>query len=232
MRIADRINSLRNAKPDIGDRLALDFLEQVQRTHGDQMIPVTVSGSTNYDWHSGQMKTAVRVLGSLLGDIPSVILLTGGMPAVGEDIGEQFGAFDRLYHLLPSEHALGYPKFGNVLIIGDSYQQRQVVLGKVASIVVIIGGGPGTCREANASLLGGGVVFPFACTGGAASGMEFQSPDEWGQRIDLTLARQVALDSGIMPQYHYDALCDPTGSPSRAARIVYTAIQSALAEES
>lgn len=47
----------------------------------------------------------------------------------------------------------------HMLVYGDTYQDREIIIGLLADILVVCGGGDGTLREAIATLLSGGYVL-------------------------------------------------------------------------
>ena len=107
--------------------LADEVLKQVASRVSDTAIPVVVTGSASYECdHRGLMLAACNILGRILRELPNVALLTGGMPAVGRDVGAAFcaagGIDDRLFHLLPKNHGLVNPDTGEVLISGASFE--------------------------------------------------------------------------------------------------------------
>lgn len=188
------------------------------------MIPVAVLGSASYSFdHNGAMRKAIPLLGVILREIDHVVLLTGAMPAVGRDVGIAFCGDDdyshRLFYLLPSNHGITAPTNGFLCLSGNTFVERQIVLGMAAAFYVVIGGGPNTCREANVALKSGRIVLPLACTGGAAEGASFPSDDAFEQSIDLRLACHIALAKGVN-QHLYDALYDSATEPEHAVRIV------------
>jgi hypothetical protein len=202
---------------------AAEVLETASRINPNS-VPVSILGSASYEFdEDGKMQAAIPLLGKMLRDIDNVVLLTGAMPAVGQDIGTAFCGddqyCDQLLYLLPHRHGIEPPQNGRLLLQGNSFVDRQFILGMSGAFSVVIGGGPNTCREANVAMQSGRVVLPIACTGGAASGMHFPNYDDIEQQIDLKLAREVALQRGV-DQDRYDTICDPCTNPARAVRMV------------
>lgn len=220
-----RLN-LATLKPFAQWPLAVQFLQGI----GAEVLPVVVTGSASYEYdNDGNMARAAEALGRMLANNPNVALVTGGMPAIGQDVGKALVSASpsnpMLYNLLPKNRGEVSPPQGQLVEIGRNYEERQFVLGMSSRINVLIGGGPGATREANVTLASGGIVLPLACTGGAASGLRYDSPDPLEQEIDFELSKARALESGLISEDRWDVLRDPDAILNRAVRIVYTAIE-------
>ncbi|MCB1743600.1 MAG: hypothetical protein KDK91_24700, partial [Gammaproteobacteria bacterium] len=113
---------------------------------------VAVIGSTDF-WHPASAGRCLEI-GSALAALSGVLLLTGGMPAVGEAIGRGFHATrlasrapPDVFHLLP-EDADWHWDYGLTLSAGRDMHERREVLGRVGEVFVCVEGGPGTEHEA------------------------------------------------------------------------------------
>lgn len=224
--VLERLSSSRKLKHSIS---AEKVLLEIEKSFPSS-IPVAVLGSASYEYdEKGRMKDAIQRLGRNLSKFESVVLLTGAMPAVGQDVGDAFcdgnSSISRLYNLLPRRHGISPPVKGNLLFAGENFVQRQFILGQSAAIAIVIGGGPNTVREANVTLRSGGILLPVACTGGAAAGLDYDSEYEIERKIDFEAARSRAIDSGFMSEFHYDELCDPESTPDVSVRMICQAIK-------
>ncbi len=224
----------RSRLPSIVRSDALWLLDELL-SRDKTLIPVVVSGSASFAFdQNGVMEKAARMVGRMLRELP-IALITGGMPGVGQTVGEAYSdaeaCSDRdlpkahLFHILPRRESVQEPPEGWVLRLGDFFPERQMILGVSARINIVIGGGPGATREANTTLANGGFVLPIGCTGGAASGLEFDLSDPIECRIDLETAKRQATSDEFMSEYHWEGMSSPLESYTRAVRIVYTAIQ-------
>jgi hypothetical protein len=198
-------------------------------SRGTDLSPVVVTGSSSFEFEKGaNMEAACHVLGQLLRMAPRVALITGGMSGVGQTIGRAFfeqqpeGA--QLLHVLPVKCGVADPKEGDTFRLGPNFPERQLILGMSAKINCMIGGGPGTIREANATLASGGIVLPIGCTAGAAAGLTFDLPDPMECSFDMNLARARAVESGFMSAAEWDRLNNSENSPEDAAQIIFSAL--------
>jgi hypothetical protein len=206
--------------------LAVRFLETLPA----DATPVAVAGSTSYAFDNRNvMRMVAATLGRMLRGNPQMVLVTGGMPAVGQDVGTAFCQADPapapLYNLLPVYRGELTPLHGTLVETGQTFQDRQFVLGMAARIIVLIGGGPGAAREANVSLKCGGVVLPIACSGGAAAGKSFGLHDPLQDQVHLETSKRQAIDHRLVSAEHWDAIADPDGVPERVVRIVCHTIE-------
>jgi len=130
---------------------------------------VAVIGSTSF-WHPDSAATC-RLIGAQLALIDRLILLTGGVPGVGEAVGRSFFAAcssdeQRTFHVLPAgciPWDYGVTKFA-----GSDMEERREVLGRMAPIYLVIEGGPGTAHEHQVASQHGATIIPVGRTGGHA----------------------------------------------------------------
>jgi predicted Rossmann-fold nucleotide-binding protein len=201
--------------------------EMVSR--GLNLSPVLVTGSASFDFDKGEnMEAACHILGKLLRALPDVVLLTGGMKGVGQTVGKAFydqqaeGA--QLIHVLPTNCKEADPVEGDTFHLGANFPERQLILGMSSKINCLIGGGPGSMREANATLYSGNILLPVACAGGVGGGLTFDLPDAWECSFDFALARSRALDDGFISPDDWARLNDPKSSPEDTAQIIISAL--------
>lgn len=130
-----------------------------------------VLGSTSF---FSPLSEAVSIeLGQGLARLPGLVLLTGGVSGVGQTVARAFHDArraaklePRVFHLLPS--GMDPVGFGETLFAGASMSDRREILARVASIYLVIEGGPGTAHESAVALAAGATLVPLAATGGHA----------------------------------------------------------------
>ncbi len=132
---------------------------------------VAILGSTSF---FDPLSEAISIaLGQALAEKSEVVLLTGGVSGVGQAFGtaffearERLGLEPKVFHLLPAGmDACGY---GVTYSAGSSMAERRVLLASLASIYVVIEGGPGTVDESEVAVGRGASLVPIAVTGGHA----------------------------------------------------------------
>lgn len=110
-------------------------------------------------------------VGSLIATIKDLVLITGGVPGVGETVGRSFinsrkrlSFRPNIFHILPR----GFEEwnYGVTLFGGDSMLDRREILGHLAPVYLSIEGGPGTVHEAEVAQSRGAFVVPICRTGG------------------------------------------------------------------
>ena len=106
---------------------------------------IAVIGSTSF-WHPDSEATC-HLIGARLAQINPLLLLTGGVPGVGEAVGRSFfaacnSAEQRTFHVLPA--GCGPWDYGVTLFEGRNMEERREILGRMAPIYLVIEGGPGT----------------------------------------------------------------------------------------
>jgi len=193
----------------------------------ESAVPVAVMGSASYEFdEAGIMQRAATHLGKMLARISSVVLLTGGMPAVGQDASFSFcDSADpaRLIQVRPEELDAPDDCPGKLLIMGRRFEERQIILGMSCRIAILVGGGPGATREANVTLQNGGVVLPITSTGGAAGGACFETDDPFERQLNIDAAGRQAVRLGF-DEYRWETITDIRTSPERAVRMIYQSI--------
>jgi len=150
---------------------------------------VVIIGSASF-WHAESRDTCISI-GRELAAIETLLLITGGVEAVGETTGRSFYdsrvAMDKstgVFHLLPE----GYDAwdYGETLFAGQDMHERREVLARVSSIYVAVEGGPGTKHEASVAIGNGALVIPVGRSGGFAAELystmtrpEYMSEQAW-----------------------------------------------------
>lgn len=130
-----------------------------------------IIGSTSF-YHDESSATC-SAIGRLLATIGDLVLITGGMPGIGEAVGRSF--FDtrrkeagapEVFHILP--HGCNRWDYGVTLFAGLDMAERREVLGRVSRLYLAIEGGPGSVHEGQVALSRGAVVIPVGRSGGYA----------------------------------------------------------------
>ena len=130
---------------------------------------IAVIGSTSF-WHPDSEATC-HLIGAQLAQIDRLILLTGGVPGVGEAVGRSFFAAcgsgeQRTFHVLPAGCVPW--DYGVTLFAGRNMEERREVLGRMAPIYLVIEGGPGTAHEHQVASKRGATIIPIGRTEGHA----------------------------------------------------------------
>jgi uncharacterized protein (TIGR00725 family) len=135
---------------------------------------IVVIGSTSF-WHEDSEQMCSDI-GEHLAGVNSLVLLTGGVPGVGECVGRSFvkgcctlGQTASVIHVLP--RGCGAWDYGTTLFAGDSMTERREILGRLAKVFVVVEGGPGTEHEANVAAAHGALFVPVARSGGHAGAL-------------------------------------------------------------
>lgn len=130
-----------------------------------------VIGSVSF-WGKDSKNICAEV-GRQLAALEELVIITGGVPGVGEVVGRNFfnermrlSLPPNTFHILP-RGLLGWD-YGVTLFEGDSLRDRRQILGRLASVYLAAEGGPGTAHEVEVVLGRGAVVAPIGCTGGAS----------------------------------------------------------------
>lgn len=129
---------------------------------------IAVIGSTSF-WHPDTEATC-QLIGMRLAQLDRLLLLTGGVSGVGEAVGRSFfaacGGEQRTFHVLPAGCAPW--DYGVTLFAGRTMDERREVLGRMASLYLVIEGGPGTAHEHQVASQRGAAIIPIGRTGGHA----------------------------------------------------------------
>ena len=130
---------------------------------------IAVIGSTSF-WHPDSEATC-QLIGAQLAQLNPLLLLTGGVPGVGEAVGRSFfaacgSAEQRTFHVLPADSAAW--DYGVTLFGGRTMAERRKVLGRMSPIYLVIEGGPGTAHEHQVASKRGATIVPVGRTGGHA----------------------------------------------------------------
>ena len=130
---------------------------------------IAVIGSTSF-WHPDSAATC-QLIGARLAQIDRLILLTGGVPGVGEAVGRSFFAAcgsgeQRTFHVLPAGCVPW--DYGVTLFAGRNMEERREILGRMAPIYLVIEGGPGTAHEHQVASKRGATIIPTGRTEGHA----------------------------------------------------------------
>ena len=112
-------------------------------------------------------------IGVELAALEELVIITGGIPGVDEVVGRNFFNERRrlslkpnTFHILPRGF-VGWD-YGVTLFGGDSFRDRRLILGRLASIYLAVEGGPALAHEARVVLRRGAQVIPVGRTGGAS----------------------------------------------------------------
>lgn len=138
---------------------------------------IAVIGSTSF-WHPDSELTC-QLIGAQLAQIDRLILLTGGVPGVGETVGRSFFAAcgsdeQRTFHVLPAG-CIPWD-YGVTLFAGRTMEERREILGRMAPIYLVIEGGPGTAHEHQVASKRGATIIPIGRTGGHAGAIYPHTP--------------------------------------------------------
>lgn len=155
---------------------------------------VVIIGSASF-WHTESRDTCISI-GREFAAIERLLLITGGVEAVGETTGRSFhdsrltmGKSTDVFHLLPE----GYDAwdYGETLFAGRDMHERREVLARVSSIYVAVEGGPGTKHEATVAIANGAVVIPVGRSGGYAAELHsiMTRPDNMSEQLWHSLGR-------------------------------------------
>ena len=130
---------------------------------------IAVIGSTSF-WHPDSEATC-HFVGAQLAQIDRLILLTGGVPGVGEAVGRSFFTAcnigeQRTFHVLPAG-CIPWD-YGVTLFAGRTMEERREILGRMAPIYLVIEGGPGTAHEHQVASQRGAAIIPIGRTEGHA----------------------------------------------------------------
>lgn len=132
---------------------------------------VGVIGSTSF-WHDESEQTCLAI-GRALAEVENVVVVTGGVPGVGDRVGwgfaerrRELGRAPNVIHVLP--HDCNARPFGTTLFAGDDMTERREILGRLASIYVAVEGGPGTEHEVAVAMARGALLVPVGRSGGCA----------------------------------------------------------------
>lgn len=195
-----------------------------------ETCPILVAGSTSFDFPAGTaMEDACQYIGTMLREVPGIALITGGMPGVGVSVGKAFASpTSLLFHVLPERCRIADPAEGLTMHLGHSFPERQSILGMATRIVCLIGGGPGSVREANTVFATGGFVLPVGCSGGAAAGIAYEAGDPIEESVDLAAAEIRAVSCGLLASSEWQCLASATSEVQDAANVVLTAVKRAL----
>lgn len=139
---------------------------------------VGILGST--ECHDQDSAATCERLGECLADLGSIVLLTGGVPGIGEAVGRAFdrarrrgGRESDVFHILP--HGFAAPDYGHTLHAGFSMHERREILARMSDLYVVIEGGPGTEHEARVAAERGALVLPVGRSGGHARVLQSRS---------------------------------------------------------
>jgi hypothetical protein len=129
---------------------------------------VAIIGSTSF-WHAESAETCAT-LGKHLASIPDLVLITGGVPGVGEGVARAFFAERRglnqdpnVIHVLPRGYSSW--EYGVTLFAGDTMEDRRQILARLSGFYLAIEGGPGTAHEGTIAQGRGAVVVPIGRSG-------------------------------------------------------------------
>ena len=108
-----------------------------------------------------------------LAALEGLVLLTGGVPGVGEAVGRSFvetrcrlSGETSACHILPRGSESW--DYGITIFAGSSMLDRREILGRLARVYLAVEGGPGTVHEAEVVQASGAAIVPIGRTGGFA----------------------------------------------------------------
>ncbi len=149
---------------------------------------VAILGSTSF-WDPESEATCQQI-GVCFADISGLTLVTGGMSGVADTVGRSFYAGtrqssgdSRVVHVLPV--GCSPRPYGVTLYAGEDMYDRREVLGRLASLYVIVEGGPGTAHETNVAQSRGSMILPVGRSGGVAAELYRRLPCP--PAVDMTL---------------------------------------------
>ncbi len=139
-------------------QIATELLAQI--TNAPKLA---VIGSTSF-W--GDSSEAIcQAAGQYLAKIDNLVMLTGGVSGIPEAVSRSFST-NRVFHIQPQGSKLW--DYGHNLYGGVDYRERREILARMASVYLLIEGGPGSQHEAQRALQMGAVVIPVGRSGGFA----------------------------------------------------------------
>lgn len=185
--------------------------EREARAVARQLPPghwVAVIGSTAFR-HRDSKRTCAEI-GHRLAQLKQVVLLTGGVPGVGETVGRAFDLARRrawgscaVYHILP--HNSSVWDYGYTLFAGADMEERRETLGRLAPLYIAVEGGPGTAHEAAVAQSRSAILIPVGRSGGCSTELyakaarpPFASDAVW----------RILGDSGATPEVVADAVAE------------------------
>ncbi|MGB3511978.1 MAG: macro domain-containing protein, partial [Microcoleaceae cyanobacterium] len=147
-------------------QIAKQLVAQIESEH-----KVAIIGST-YFW--GVTTEAIcNATGRQLATLKNLAVLTGGVSGIPEAVSRSFwrechqkNKSAPVYHIQPE--GLEAWEYGKNLYAGKTLSERREILARIASVYVLIEGGPGAEQEARVAMASGAVVIPVGITGGFA----------------------------------------------------------------
>jgi predicted Rossmann-fold nucleotide-binding protein len=208
--------------------MGIGHLEKVAAKLSEQMSPgirLVVIGSTSF-WHSESERTC-SIIGQELGALANIVLITGGVPGVGEAVGRAFHRYcnyhcrnSSIYHILP--HGCKSWDYGQTLFAGDDMSERREVLGRISGFYLSVEGGPGTYHEISVALSRSAVVVPVARFGGCSGELyetlikpTFITEDAW-RILGDTSATPDAIGAAVVTMFKDYTKTTDTGLGQRA----------------
>ena len=123
------------------------------------------------DFWNPTSQSLCEKLGELLAALPNLVLLTGGVPGVGEIVARRFqsvvqkeGNPAHVFHILP--YGFSPSTDGVTLTAGANMFERREILARLAPVYIAVEGGPGTAHEGTVAQACGALVIPIGRNGG------------------------------------------------------------------
>jgi len=151
----------------------------------------------------------------------NVAFVTNGLQGVQTVFAQNLGSA-RLWQLAHTSSPSDSPKFGEVLVAGDTFEQQKTIFASLGDVYVTVAGGQGVAYEAGIAYARGALIVPLVRTGGASAG-ESNFPKEtfvrpsWASTDDWEMLRNTSADVEL----YADAV----------ARIVWAAVSEARRDD-
>ena len=156
-------NELINLLPSQTAKCKFQRIARELLTHITDAPKLAVIGSTSF-WGNSS-KAICQAAGRYLAKIDDLVMLTGGVSGIPEEVSRSFST-NKVFHVQP-QGSLPWD-YGHNLYGGLDYRERREVLARMASVYLLIEGGPGSEHEARRALQMGAVVIPVGRSGGFA----------------------------------------------------------------
>lgn len=190
--------------------IAAGAVESISRQlPADGLRLCVLGGALFHDPACRQLAEAIAQRASReLGD--QLVVITTAQQGVQESFVKSLSANVAVYNLVAAGESNSFG-MGTDIPVGESLEERLVLLGQLGEVYITIEGGPVTAKEAKAVYARGAVVLPLIGWGGASAGM-FDFPSGALRRPDFATQAQ------------WDSLHDKS-SPERTAEAVAEMLQ-------
>ena len=123
--------------------------------------------------HPDSRETCCEI-GRALAGIPDLVVVTGGADGAADLIARAYddacrdaGRKGRVLHILPE--GSGTREYGDIIHAGADAEQRREVLGRTASMFIVVEGSPGTVHETEIAVAHQALLLPIGRLGGHAA---------------------------------------------------------------